>query len=72
MKENLSLLVEAGLYNPEVLIDGFGPGSVDAKMADMIAPGGFERWIEKRENESIEPLSEVDRVKNLLGIKINK
>ena len=69
MKEDLALLVEAGLYNPEALIDGFGPGSIDAKLADMIAPGGYERWIAKVGNQSVEPLSEKDKMKKLLGIK---
>lgn len=69
MKEDLALLVEAGLYNPEALINDFGPGSVDAKLADMIAPGGYERWIKKVEGLKFEPKSELDKMREILGIK---
>jgi hypothetical protein len=68
-KASTTELIEAGLFNPEALID---PGPIDAKIADMIAPGGYERWIAKSKGKKIEHISEANRMRMLLGLKIKK
>jgi len=68
-KASTTELIEAGLFNPEALIN---PGPIDAKLADMIAPGGYERWIAKFKGVKIEPMSEANRMRMLLGLKIKK
>ena len=75
MKKKASTLelIDAGLINMDAYIDGFGPGSMDARLADMSAPGGFERWVARGEAKSngkkFEPMSEMDRLRTLVGVK---
>ena len=68
-KLNAKELSEAGLYNPENI---FERSEVEKKIDDMIAPGGYDRWIKKFEGKKLEPKSEKDKMRELLGIEINK
>ena len=68
-KLNAKELSEAGLYNPENI---FERSEVEKKIDDMIAPGGYERWIKKFEGKKLEPMDEEDRIRELLGLKNKK
>ena len=68
-KLSTSELIDAGLFNPEALIN---PGPIDAKIADMIAPGGYERWIVKFKGKKIEHISEANRMRMILGLGLKE
>jgi hypothetical protein len=68
-KLNAKELSDAGLYNPENI---FERSDVEKKIDDMIAPGGFERWIKNSEGKESDPINEEDKMRLLLGLKNKK